>query len=401
VNRRRVTSLLVVLAAVIIVASVGFYFVLNGTFSNNAQATPTAGRAKASPFTGKVCSGVTKNSDGSYTFAWLHVSSNGYIVDQNNCVVPLDGVNMGGLFLGNAGGKQTLQDITNFKQLVPMDLVRVNFNTQWWNSNVYVPDAHMNYQQWLQQYVKWQEESGNYVELDAGPHFPEPPCGGTITFCPAEDQGQVDYRQHPGSQTALELDSNIQPAVQAWQALTKIYANDPAIIYDVWNEPVLNNLPKFFSDMNTLINTVRAENSRSLVVVFGNGWKKIVAGKYPNYTQPNLVIDAHIYDGFTGTSPADGHSCQEPGKTTWTPEHSKYARDVYFAHQHGEATIINEWGGCYDLSSYNEFLTSFATANDVSLAYFQSGNLVNIKDGQLQLNANGLLVKPVYSAALA
>lgn len=399
-NQRRAFLVLIILAAILIIGVLSTYLLVTITKDSTTQATPPTGSSTPSAFTGKVCPAVTKNSNGSYTFSWLHVASNGYIVNADNCVVQLDGVEMGNLFLGDAGGGQKLQDIVQYKQLIPVNLVRVNFNSQWWDSNVMVPKANMHYQQWLQQYVKWQEQTGSYVELDAGPHYSEPPCGGTITYCPTENQGTKDYQQRPTSQTSQELDTNIAPAVQAWQDLTRIYANDPAIIYDVWNEPVLQNMPMFFQEMNTLINTVRAGNARSLVVVFGHGWKQIIQGQYPNYKQSNLVIDAHIYDGFNGVSPATGQQCSEPGKSTWTPQQSGYAANVAYAHQHGQAAIINEWGGCYDLPTYNKFITSFANANGIPLVYFYAGNLVSKASSQYSLNANGQLVAPIYKAAL-
>ena len=108
---------------------------------------------------------------------------------------------MGGLFLADASGGTTLANIAWYKQRFPMNIVRVNFNSLWWVNDVYVPKAKMRFRQWLQQYVKWQEQSGNYVELDKGPHFPEPPCGGTITYCPTQDQGAKDYKANPNPQT--------------------------------------------------------------------------------------------------------------------------------------------------------------------------------------------------------
>jgi hypothetical protein len=358
--------------------------------------------------TGGGC-GVKKNSNGTYTFSWLHVSSDGKIVDGSGCIVNLVGVNMGALFLGDAGvgmgGPQGVpQEIAWFKQHFPMNLVRVNFNSLWWDQNVFVPRANMHFQQWLQQYVKWQEQAGNYVQLDEGPHFPEPPCGGSVTLCPSQDQGKRDYQANPNQTTAQELESNIDPGVRAWADIARIYANDPAVIYDAWNEPTINNLGAFFQDMNTLINTIRAANPRALVVVYRHGLSKIMAGRFPDYQQPNLVIDAHIYDGFRGASPATGKPCSEPGQPEWTPANSGISGEVAFAQQHGHAYIINEWGGCYDMPGYHQQIISFAKADHIALAYFTAGNLVTTTSGggaaSWQLNDNGRLVQSGYAGLL-
>src|SRR5258708_677036 len=46
--------------------------------------------------------GVTKNTNGTYTFAWLHVDNSGNVVDINGCVIHLLGLNTGNTYWGNA-----------------------------------------------------------------------------------------------------------------------------------------------------------------------------------------------------------------------------------------------------------------------------------------------------------
>jgi len=259
----------------------------------------------------------------------------------------------------------------------------------------------MHFRQWLQQYVKWQEQVGNYVELDKGPHFPEPPCGDTITYCPSQNQGIKDYTANPNPQTQQELEPYIGYDVQAWMDIAKIYANDPAVIYDAWNEPILHKqTAAYFQDMNTLINTIRSQNPRALIVVYDFGWKYITSGQFPNYQQSNLVIDSHIYDNFNGISPATGKPCHEPGHPNWTPSSSGFDQEVAFAHTHGQAVIVNEWGGCYPSSAYNQQLVSFAKTQDVGLVYFQSGDVVDKANGANEVNDNGHMVQADYASIL-
>ena len=407
-NRKRLFIIVGLLAVLFALIAGAVVYVITSSGGNGGQTntlTPTTGPSTQVPtftggtsHTGNGC-GVKKNSDGTYTFSWLHVSSDGRVVDETGCIVNLVGFNMAPLFLGDAVGGISAQRIAWYKQTFPMNLVRINFNSTWWDKDVFVPDANMHFRQWLEQNVSWQEQAGNYVELDNGPNYADPPCGGTITLCPAQNQGQKDYQANPNPTTALGLETNIQPGIQAWTDLAKMYANDPAVIYDAWNEPNIKDLPMFFSDMNTLINTIRAQNPRSLVIVYERGLKDIVQGKNPVYTQPNLVYDAHIYDGFNGISPINGKHCQVPGSPN--PISAQFQQSVSFAHSHSQGFMIGEWGGCYDIPSYHQQIVSFARANYLPLVYFAEVNvIVSGKANPLTLNANGLLVQAGFKSIM-
>jgi hypothetical protein len=73
---------------------------------------------------------------------------------------------------------------------------------------------------------------------------------------------------------------------------------------------------------------------------------------------------------------------------------------VTFAHAHGQAVIVNEWGGCYASSAYNQQLVSFAKAQDVGLVYFQSTDVVNKTHGTQVVNNNGQMVQGDYASIL-
>lgn len=403
-NRRSLWIVGIVL--VLVAGAAGATYYLLGPSSTHQ---PAPGGGPAGPtqtpsgvvHTGTGC-GVKQNTDGTYTFSWLHVAEGGQIVDETNCKVQLVGFNMGGLFLGDGGTNASLSKYQWYKRTFPMNVARLNFNSRWWADDVNVPLAHMRYRQWLQTVVKWQEQAGNYVMLDKGPHFAEPPCDRvTITLCPSQDQGKKDYAANPNPETAKGLETYIGYDIQAWTDLSKLYANDPAILYDAWNEPTLSDLPVFYQDMNTMINTIREGNPKALVIVYQRGYRDIVNGKYPNYTQPNLVIDAHIYPKFNGTSPATGKACHSPGKDNWTPQNSSLDMLTQFAHSHNQAFIVNEWGGCYDEPGYHQQLTSYAKAQGIGLAYFQAGDVVdNPNATSPQINDNGRQVQTAYADIL-
>src|SRR5262249_36182850 len=126
--------------------------------------------------------------------------------------------------------------------------------------------------------------------------------------------------------------SSYQPtALAALADLAKIYANDPAVIFDVWNEPSnseLKGMPgkTYLQSMNDRINAVRQYDPSALITVFDHNLSYIESGKWPNFTQPNLIWDTHIY------SP------------NWDPGNSTFD-NVSFARNHGQAYIVGEWGG--------------------------------------------------------
>src|SRR5436305_4473411 len=400
--QRRLLMLIGIAVALLVVGASAVAYLLTPHGGGMVSDTTTSQRTATPAVTISSGCGAKKNNDGTYRFSWLHVSPQGQVVDEKNCVVPLVGFNMGALFLGNAGGNTTFAKLQWYKQNFPMNVVRVNFNSRWWVDNVYVPDAKMNFRDWLQTYVKWHEELGNYVMLDKGPHFAEPPCQtGSKIACPNQDEGKRDYQKSPNVETAKALEDYIGYDVQAWTDIAKLYANDPAILYDAWNEPTLKDLPIFFQDMNTLINTIRMQNPNALVIVYQRGYSNIMKSGFPNYTQPNLVIDAHVYPKFNGVSPATKQMCHSPGTDGWTPESSSLNALVQFAHSHGQAFILNEWGGCYDVPQYHQLITSYAKQQGVGLVYFQASNVVaDPKASPLQVNSNGTQVKAAYADIL-
>jgi hypothetical protein len=382
INPRRKRNLLIffaLLAVVVLIAS----FSLSYIFLTRPSSPPTGSITPTTTTTGPAtCNGqgVTKNADGSYTFSWLHVNSQGQVVDAHNCLVHLLGMNMGGLFLSSAG-HQPPASISWYKQNVPMNVVREAINTYWWDTNVYVPNAHMHFQQWLETVINWQKQNGNYVIIDAATEFHNPPCGTGVTVpCPSQDQANKNNPPNPEEQ------STYQPTpLQALTDLAKMYGNDPQIIFDVWNEPSPKeisgiSMQTYFQDMNQRINAVRQYAPNSIVMVYENGLQQIMSGQYPMYTQKNLMFDTHIYD-----------ASWKPGDTTGL---------VSFVHAHGDAFIVGEWGGVPGQPSPSVMIP-FLKQYDVEACYFGSKDLVKgsaAKSAQLQLNSIGQAVASGYGS---
>lgn len=317
----------------------------------------------------------------------LHVSSSGNVVDPDGCVIHLLGINEGGLFLGDASGTTDLSALRArmqfFHQTFHSNIVRVNYQAYWWTSDAYVPDARMHYRQWLQTYVTLEEQAGNYVELDTGPQWHDPPCGN-------DGMGMRIIACHPqaGSQRNRADPTQAvwyQPtALQSIHDLATIYRDDPAILFDVWNEPFESEIGQnaYLAGMNARINTVRAQAPRMPVVVFFRYLDAIMAAKAPNYTQGNLLIDHHIY-GIP------------------TP---KLRAQVSFCRAHAMASIVNEYGGRQYPAAAAGPLEYEASHQDVGLLYFTAANLVNEQNNTpppYPLTSNGILVRAQYQRLLS
>lgn len=369
------------------------------TTTIQTNATPTSGTGNT---TGSSC-GITKTGN-SYTFSWLHVA-NGNIVAATNCTVILKGFNWSQLEFGTGIGGGTKTRISEagiawYAQTFHTNVWRIPVNSVWWNNNVDVPLVHMQYQAWIEQVVQWAEQNGNYVILTKGPQFPDPPCGGTVKLCPSQDQAVKDIQAGTGTPDEATTGQYTQPAVQMWTSIAKIYANDPAVLYDSWNEMHNIDAQTWKNSEETLISTIRAQNPRSLIFLGGPNYKgninALVNGQVPDFTESNLVYDFHVYDGFTGTYM--GKNCSEPMSYVWRNWPNMANQQVNYAQQHGKAVSFTEWGGCNDVAAYNQAITSYAQTHSICLVYYDETNVATNNNGTYQLTANGTLVQAAYAA---
>jgi len=181
-------TIIVLLASTILVVAIigGTLFALFAPQSpynivhrgQNPSTSPTSITGSI-PVAVKGC-GIMKTGNG-YTFSPLHVAD-GELVSDTNCIVTLKGFNWSQLEFGNAVGgspktRISEEGIAWYNQTFHMNVWRIPVNAYWWNTNVSVPLAHMQYQDWIQQVVKWAEQNGDYVILTKGPQFHKLPCG--------------------------------------------------------------------------------------------------------------------------------------------------------------------------------------------------------------------------------
>ena len=358
--------------------------------------------AKGIGFSDSSC-GITQ-TPGGYVFQWLHVES-GSIVASSGCIINLKGFNLPETGYGNATGLPPLKlfaKIGWFAQNFHMNFWRVSLNAVWWNEDVAVPMAGMNYRAWIQQLVHVLESNGNYVLLTKGPQFHEPPCGGAVTYCPSQEQAMIDINKAPNNpvyQHQLTTGVYIDDALAMWTSVAALYANDPAVLYDSWNEMHQIAPALWRQNSQILIDTIRRQNPQSLVFFGGNhyenGFGPLIVGQVPPFTEPNLVYDFHVYNGFAGIF--QGKSCQEPASLLWEGWPTMATTEVEYAQAHGGAASFSEWGGCNDIEPYNTEITQFAAANHVALAYYQKDAVV-LSSLPFRLNSNGIRVQADYAS---
>lgn len=339
-------------------------------------------------------SGATK-TPGGYHFSWLHVDSRtGYIMDEHNCIVDLRGFNTSGTEFADGVSPftgLTSQRLTWFNSMFKMNYIRLNLNVGWWNSDLYVPNAHMHYRAWIQQWITWAEQNGDYVLLNRTNEYQIPPCGGSITYCPA--QGEPSDIDDGNLQQRFNTGHLLDQTLAFWRSIINLYKNDPAILYDDWNEMHDINAQSWFKVQVTLITTIRSINPRSLIMLGSYDWNNtmnpITNGQVPDLRYPNLVYDWHIYGG--GTS----QGCVQGTSYMWSHWGVEANRQFTFAHQHGHGAIINEWGGCIDKPAYNSALSSYAASHHIGMAYYMAGNVVN--GSWTTISTNGILAQAAYA----
>ncbi len=365
--------------------------------------TPTtADSAVSCPANG----GVYKKSDSSYYFSPLHVGSNGIIYDEFNCKVVLVGINTVGTEFGDGApqfwNSSVDRVIPSLTKKIPMNIVRLSLNISWWKHNAYVPNtihlSHpMHYREYVQFLVNLYKNNGYYVMLNRvndynNPYYP--PCGndgmGTkISYCPSQSDG---FTAQPGDVGYLD------DTVGFWQSITPLYKDDPAVMYNIWNEMTIDDNTQYngvWGPMlwrtyeEQLISTVRAIAPNSIVVLGGNWYNNsmgpvtitgIANFSVPDFTAANLIYDWHSY----ASSWYFGHISD-----------GQCAQQVKFSQSHGHAIIIGEFNFT---SLYNyDMLINFGNRYNSNYAMYSIDNMF-VDQNPFALSATGQKIQSLYAS---
>lgn len=327
----------------------------------------------------------------------LHVSSSGILLDNTGKPALLRGLNRSGTGSGNADASATDQEYAAQNQLLAMNLVRLFVNAAWWNTNVQVPIANLKYQDYIDQLIQRAKKYGNYVLILKAGQFPDAPCGADGKNCPAPNQGDLNCQKDPTVCAAEDTTgNNIDTAFTFWGSFANKYANDPAILYDTWEDMHGIDSGTWSNDQNQLIAAIRTYSPQSVVFVedTGSEFDMIASGSLGDLAWSNLVWDFHLFAGPSG-------SCTAPASPRYANWPQKIDPLVSYAQQHGHAVAIGEWGSCNDSEPYHTNITSYAAAHSIALAYFDSTNLITQSGGSFQLTATGTKVAQAYTAIAA
>ena len=328
------------------------------------------------------------------TFRPLHVSPAGIILDNTGKPVLLRGLNRSATGSGNADANATDAEYAAQNQLLSMNLVRIFVNATWWNSNVQVPIANQPYQTYIDGLIQRAKKYGNYVLILKAGNFPEPPCGSSGTNCPGANQGDLDCASNASLCAAEDTTGNtIDAAFAFWDGFSKMYASDPAILYDTWEDMHNIDSNTWSNDQNQLIAAIRTNSPQSLIFMedTGTSFESIVSGALPDLAWSNIAWNFHLYQGPNGT-------CTE----TASPRYANWPKNidplVTSAQQQGHAVAFTEWGGCNDTDPYHTNITSYAMAHNITLVYFDNTFLLSSSGGSFQLSATGTKVAQAYTA---
>ena len=328
------------------------------------------------------------------TFHPLHVSAQGMILDDTGEPVLLRGLNRSGTGSGTADAAATDADYAAQNNLLSMNVVRIFVNATWWNNNVQVPIAAQPYQTYIDGLIQRAKKHGNYALILKAGNFPEPPCGASLQNCPASNQGDLDCQSTPSACTTEDTTgNNIDAAFSFWASFTAKYANDPAVLYDTWEDMHSINMYTWSDDQNALIAAIRTYSPQSLIFVEDTGtvFESIASGALADLGFGNIVWNFHLYAGPSGACT----TAASPRYANWP---QKMDPLVAYAQQNGHAVAFTEWGGCNDSEPYHTNITTYAETHSIALVYFDSSYLLTASD---TLTATGSKVASAYTAIAA
>ena len=316
-----------------------------------------------------------------YHYDTLHLDASGYVRNTNGCEVMFAGFNTASISTGGADGVDSMHT-ANLKDSMQTNIIRMEINSRWWVNNVYVPVPSnppldsVFYKQWLQINVAKIKQLGFYVLIDFFTNFGEKPWN-TIGYG-TQNLGELDYENNSSPwyhDTTVLQQSNYYP-LQAIHDLAKLYGNDPAVLFDLWNEPasyiwspsVPNSAPEknFLPRMNQRIDTLRKYAPKSIAVVYCERVDSMMAdsSRFPLYSQNNILIDFHCYDDTTP------RHCP----SRWLPPY--FWTTGNWLRAHGKGLISCEWGETNNQpldSVYTFYFSHFCDNNHIgSLIYHET-----------------------------
>ncbi len=190
------------------------------------------------------------------------------------------------------------------------NVVRVPLNQDCWLNDPSNPTYDSSYADTVDTQVQLAEAAGLDIILDL--HW--------------SDQGNysVGAACQPKGTGNCQQDMADAHSVIFWQQLAMKYANDPGVLFELYNEPKVGTFNPSATDWNTwlnggtsstanfvthgmqeLYNTVRATGAKNLVIIGGLNWAYDLTG-VPNHlvNGTNIIYNTHPYQDKTSPNPA-------------------------------------------------------------------------------------------------
>ena len=327
----------------------------------------------------------------------LHVTAGGAIADDTGKPLILRGLNRSATGSGNADANAADRDYAAQNQLLSMNAVRIFVNASWWNGNVNVPIGGLAYRDYIDSLIQRAKKYGNYVLILKAGQFPDPPCGADGKNCPAPDQGDQNCKSTPSVCGAQDTTGNtIDAAFLFWGSFAKMYAADPSVLYDTWEDMHGIAAAQWSDNQNQLIAAIRAYNPQALIFMedAGGGFEAIAAGTLPDLAWPNIVWSFHLFSASSG-------ACVQAASPRYANWPGNFEPLAGFAQQHGHGVAIAEWGGCNDAEPYHTNIVNFAKLHSIALIYMSSTDVLSSTGTSFQLTAFGAKVAQAYLALAA
>ena len=346
-------------------------------------------------------------SNGNYSFAQLAVDSGGNVVDAKNptCKIHLLGTNEGWWTAETTGDPASAKATFDFmQQHLHYNIIRVAYNSRWYIDNPNDPSYGKPFRSALDDFITMAKQHGLYVELDLDSQFVLPPCDPSTPHCSKPNQGSLDWdtkgNRYYQDMNGEELSAYQPTALTSLKEIATAYKNDPAILFDVWNEPATSetNMPMpgsnppargpisedtFFKDMQDRVAQVASVTQDHITVVYIRALNDIQNNHYPVFTEKNIMYDTHMYNPIK-----DGGA--------------SLTGNINFAHSNHQAFIVGEWGGAPGQPDPNVLLPLLRT-NNAGDTYFATGNLYDgsKKNFPSDLNAIGQAVRAQYNTTFS
>jgi len=285
----------------------------------------------------------------SYLFAappQLQVSGTNFVNASTGCQVRLVGVDVDGLEWqengegppNGAAGAMT-QSITVAVNTWKANIVRIPLNQDFWfgyDNGVGTSSAtqnttyETNYRNYVTGVVNAASALNCYVELDL--HWSGNGNWGSSTT--------VDQQSMP--------DEN---SVAFWQSLATTFGNNPAVMFDLYNEPFptawstwenggTSNEGFTCPGFQTLVQTVRDKGAKNVLMVGGLGYSWDMTGISANH-----LTDKNTGNTLTGYGIAyEAHIYDNKGGTTMTDKINLWNTNVTVAVTAGYCVIVSEFG---------------------------------------------------------